>query len=252
YTPEGGSITFTSEGIEQRSAGRVHLRFTVADSGYGMSKDYIEDIFNPFSRESSENNRKIQGTGLGMAITKNIVDLMGGTITVESELNMGSIFTVELDLSVAGYFEKNISVSVQDVKESETSIAGLNVLVAEDNEVNAELLGELMSMEGVSCDFAVDGREALDKFASSREDEYDVIYLDIRMPVMDGYEAARRIRACGHPRAKVIPIIAMTANAFDEDIKLSMQAGMNAHISKPIDMEKLKTVTNKLISDAKT
>ena len=128
------------------------------------------------------------------------------------------------------------------------SIAGMNVLVAEDNEVNAELLGELMSMEGVSCDFAANGKEALDKFAGSPKDEYDIIYMDIRMPVMDGYEAARRIRACGHPRAEVIPIIAMTANAFDEDISRSMQAGMNAHISKPIDMEKLKAVTNKLVS----
>lgn len=248
YTPEGGNISFTSEGTEQRSAGRVHLRFIVADNGYGMNKEYIAEIFNPFSRESSEKNREIQGTGLGMAITKSIVDLMGGTITVESELNKGSVFTVELDLSAAGYSEKNVPISVQDTKESDMSIAGMNVLVAEDNEVNAELLGELMSMEGVSCDFAANGKEALDKFAGSPKDEYDIIYMDIRMPVMDGYEAARRIRACGHPRAEVIPIIAMTANAFDEDISRSMQAGMNAHISKPIDMEKLKAVTNKLVS----
>ena len=349
-----------------------------------MSPDFVKTIFEPFSREEKAATKKIQGTGLGMAITKNIVDLMGGVVTVDSEVGKGSTFTVELELAIAqsvpdddDFWQKHnvtrvlvvddeedvckdikelmadtgvdieyrlngmdavkavtqsvkdkkdfhivlldwkmpemdgletarrirekvgrdlpimvlTSYSFEDIEEEareagidmflskpffvsnfrravmkikndgaeadiepqneNVSIAGLKVLAAEDNEINAEILTELLEIEDVKCDIASDGKEALEKFENSKPGQYDMIFMDVQMPVMNGYEATRAIRACKHKDAKSIPIIAMTANAFDDDVKAALDAGMNAHLAKPIDMDKLKQIISKLSENIK-
>ena len=380
YTPAGGSIGLVIEEMEQNVHRHAHLRFVVKDNGLGMSEEFVQTIFQPFSREQTNAKKEIQGTGLGMAITKNIVDLMGGTISVESKQGVGSVFTVELELAVAEEMddddfwqrhnitrvlvvddEEDIFLNVKElmegtgvdisyavsgmraiemVNESRTennnfnvilldwkmpemngietakrireivgteipilvltsynfeeiedeakqagidfflpkpffmsnfrravehvrgtrgsdetasasdtdavSLNGLKVLAAEDNEINAEILTELLSDEGVVCDIAHNGREALEMFEKSEPGQYDIIFMDVQMPVMNGYEATRAIRACAHENAKTIPILAMTANAFDEDVKSALDSGMNAHMSKPIDIDKLKITVAKM------
>ena len=376
YTQEGGNISIGVEAMEQNVHKHAHIKFTVKDDGMGMSEDFVKTIFDPFTREETTLTNKIQGTGLGMAITKNIVDLMGGTITVESQLGKGSLFTVELELATVeteeededfwlhhnitralvvddeeeicidikelmdgtgveisyaldGYkavemvneacdkkqdyhivlldwkmpglngietaklirqkvgkdvpilvltsydfseieeeakaagidfflakpfFVSNFRRAVSQLKDSDKvenivaeekekegiSIAGMRILAAEDNEINAEILVDLLEMEDVSCDIAENGKVALEKFENSAPGTYDVILMDVQMPVMNGHEATRAIRASAHEQAKTIPILAMTANAFDDDVKMALDAGMNAHMAKPIDIEKLK------------
>lgn len=380
YTPEGGKIDFTVEAKESGIYNHVRLKFIVSDNGFGMSEEFMHVIFEPFSREQTAATREIQGTGLGMTITKNIVDLMGGTISVESKLGEGSTFTVELELAISdrrgtddeAFWKKhniykvlvvddeediclNVRALMQDTgvkvdyaldgykaiemvseqydlhsmfdivlldwkmpgldgvetaqrirakvgndlpimiltsynfedieeeakkagidlflpkpffvsnfrnavtklkqcvdegiaikEESDVSLEGLHVLAAEDNEINAEILQELLDCEGVACDIVSDGKEALDTFAACKKGTYDFIFMDVQMPVMNGYEATRAIRACGHEEAGTIPIIAMTANAFDEDVKAALDSGMNAHLAKPIDMNKLKKIIAQL------
>ena len=249
YTQPEGTICLSAEGMESAIRRHVHLRFVVADNGYGMSDNFVKTIFEPFSRESTESTREIQGTGLGMAITKNIVDLMGGTIFVESAPGQGSTFTVNLELQVPEEKQEEGTV----IRESdggaavELSMKGLHILAAEDNALNAEILTELLGMEGAECELAVNGQEAVEKFRNSVPGEFDLIFMDIQMPVMDGYEATRCIRACNHPDAGKIPIIAMTANAFEEDVRKALEAGMNAHTAKPVGVEKLKTIVAKLM-----
>ncbi|MCH5162851.1 MAG: response regulator [Clostridiales bacterium] len=378
YTQPGGAIKMNVELLKQKVSNHAHLRFTVEDNGIGMSPEYLKTIFEPFSRETTDKTKGIQGTGLGMAITKNIVDLMGGTISVESEPGKGSKFTVELELAIATtipedenfwsrhnvtrvlviddeedvcmeikelmsdtgveidyrlngkdgvkavedsvkngeeynivivdwkmpgmdgvetarrirekvgrelpimvltsfsfediendakdagidlflskpFFVSNFRRAITQIRADGTeaevepenediSIEGLSVLAAEDNEINVEILLELLEIEGVKCDVAFNGQEALEKFEASEPDKYDVIFMDVQMPVMDGHAAARAIRACSHKRAKTIPIIAMTANAFDDDVKAALESGMNAHLAKPIDMTKLKQLVAK-------
>ena len=379
YTPAGGKIDFTMESLDERIHKHVHLRFEVADNGIGMSEEFVKTVFEPFSREGGARTKEIQGTGLGMAITKNIVTLMGGTINVESELDKGSKFIVELELAIAddgtpsGDFwkENNVtrmlvvddeedvcmdicslmedtgvgvdyatrgSVAVEmaekaknehrdyhiilldwkmpemsgvetaklirekigqkvpimvltsysfdeieeeaknagidyfmpkpffvsnfrnaithiknqgkleqteDVSQA-TSLKGLKILAAEDNEINAEILTMLLEDEEATCDIAENGEVALQKFEAAEVGQYDMIFMDVQMPVMNGYEATRAIRKCSHPEAKTIPIIAMTANAFDDDVRAALDAGMNAHLAKPIDMVKLNEIVTKI------
>ncbi len=379
YTQDGGAIELKVETMKQVVHNHAHLLFTVTDNGIGMSEDYVKTIFEPFSREDNSASSKVQGTGLGMAITKNIVDLMGGVIEVESAPGKGSTFTVELELAIAEsmpddedfwkhhnvtrvlvvddeedvcmdikelmadtgvdveytltgeeavkavskavkdkndfhivlldwkmpgmdgletarrirekvgrdlpimvltsysfediekearaagidmflskpFFVSNFRRAVMKIKndgvdadiepqDENVSISGLNVLAAEDNEINAEILLELLEIENVRCEIAENGQIALEKFQSSKPGQYDMIFMDVQMPVMNGYDATRAIRACKHKNAKSIPIIAMTANAFDDDVKAALDAGMNAHLAKPIDMEKLKQIIAKL------
>ncbi len=385
YTPEGGQIALKVETMKQTVHNHAHLRFTVADNGIGMSEEYVKTIFEPFSRETTDKTKSIQGTGLGMAITKNIVDLMGGVITVDSEPGKGTTFTVELELEIAEsvpedadfwvhhnvtrvlvvddeedvcmdikelmagtgvdveyaitgqdaikavekatndkkdfhivlldwkmpsmdgvetarrirekvgrdlpimvltsysfddieaearaagidlfmskpFFVSNFKRAVMEIRSDgaaaevnpepeNMSLKGLKVLAAEDNEINAEILTELLDIEEVSCDIASNGQEAVDKFTASKVGQYDIIFMDIQMPVMNGYEAARAIRASKHKRAKTIPIIAMTANAFDDDVKAAIDSGMNAHLAKPIDMDKLKQLVIKILDETKS
>ena len=372
YTEKNGTISLTVEGYGNNGQ-TSHLRFIVSDNGQGMSREFIEKIFEPFSRETNSMTNKIQGTGLGMSITKSIIDLMGGTIDIQSELGKGSVFTVDLifsvpldenndnffadheitrvlveddeiditeniqsilsdaglecDAAIGGLesvdkatraYEDNNSYDViildwkmpdmdgvecvrrirkeigkdvpifvlssYDVSEIEDEakkagvdlflpkpfflsnfqrvldtyyqnkanteeegnnsddFSGVKILVAEDNEINAEIITELLDSIGIKCVIAEDGVEALRVFTEESPDEFDMIFMDIQMPIMDGYESARRIRASNNTRAKSIPIIAMTANAFEDDVKASMASGMNAHISKPIDFERLKSI----------
>ena len=372
YTEKNGTISFVVEGYGNNGQ-TCHLRFIVSDNGQGMSSEFVEKIFEPFSRETNSMTNKIQGTGLGMSITKSIIDLMGGTINIQSELGKGSVFTVDLIFSVpldenddnffadheitrvlVGDDEIDVTENIQsilsdaglecdaaigglesvdkatrayednnsydviildwkmpdmdgvecvrrirkeigkdvpifvlssyDVSEIEDEakkagvdlflpkpfflsnfqrvldtyyqnkanteeegnnsddFSGVKILVAEDNEINAEIITELLDSIGIKCVIAEDGLEALRVFTEESPDEFDMIFMDIQMPIMDGYESARRIRASNNTRAKSIPIIAMTANAFEDDVKASMASGMNAHISKPIDFERLKSI----------
>ena len=361
----------------------ARFRFIIEDNGIGMTKEYLETIFQPFSRETTDKTLGIQGTGLGMAITHNLVNLMGGTIQVESELNRGSKFTIELELrtkeqdtspdfwtrhgisrlliaddeedvclgiqnvmsgsgvevqyalggqaaiqmvqaaqqqgtgydlvlcdwqmpdisgieaarhirqivpstvpililtaydighlekegadaGINGYLQKpfflsNFKMAVSELMGGEAdkdenaadnagdALSGLHILAAEDNDLNAEILTELLEMSGASCDIAKNGQLALERFEQSAPGQYDLILMDVQMPVLNGYEATRAIRKCSHPEAKSIPIIAMTANAFSEDVKEALDAGMNRHVAKPIDMDHLSHTIRDLLSSS--
>lgn len=382
YTPEGGNIWFRIIGLKQRSTQFERIRIEVEDDGYGMTQEYLKTIFDAFTRAENSTTNKVQGTGLGMAITKNIVELMGGTIEVSSEVNKGSLFRVELEFRIPEgqvdklFWEQNgisrilfvgnnqqegksirmlmddISVTVdiaadvenalsllQDYKDTENgyqlalldaglsvmndvqisgqirnllpitapllfmadhdvenmdymeealqsgytgiltkpffvsalkekvmeiqaeeagenktseeeaddSLQGLHFLAAEDNEINAEILSEILSIEGASCEIVENGRLALERFENAGEGEFDAILMDVQMPVMNGYDATRAIRELERKDAKEIPIIAMTANAFAEDEREALNAGMNVHLAKPIDVELLKQVIKRYI-----
>ncbi|MCI9104948.1 MAG: response regulator [Lachnospiraceae bacterium] len=372
YTPEGGHITLTVQEMPQYTRQLAHFRFIVEDNGYGMSQEYTRKIFHAFTREEDSVTNKIQGTGLGMAITKNLLDLMGGKISVESEKGKGSVFTVELELHISeqaidhDFWQKhgitrllavddeevicqNIQMTmdgtgvkvdyvldgrsaVEKLKQSEQEehpyhivlldwkmpgmdgvevakqirqdmssnipililtsydwpeieekasaagvdaflpkpffltsfrqkvdsvlnhgqepepedseewsiLQGMHILVAEDNEINAEILGELLDMAGATCDICENGQLVVEAFEKSGAGQYQLILMDVQMPVMNGYEATRAIRDLGHSLSRTIPIIAMTANAFAEDIRDALEAGMNAHVAKPVDMAVLE------------
>ena len=371
YTPEGGHIWFRIIGLPQRSGQFEHIRIEVEDNGYGMTPEYLETVFDAFTRAENSTTNKVQGTGLGMAITKNIVELMGGTIQVASQIDKGSIFTVELELRIpdgqadrqfwrdsrifrilavdddeevcssvrmlmkdtgvevdtvlnggdavsrvreavdgengyqmilldwkmpgmdgawtareirqarpdipilfltaydgseveeeakqlgnAGVLAKPFFVSAFKEKivamrddcfheaapkiTEPDSLKGLRFLVAEDNDINAEILSELLDIEGAVCEIVENGQLAVARFSETEPGTFDAILMDVQMPVMNGYEAARAIRALGRADGEHIPIIAMTANAFAEDVRDALEAGMNAHVAKPIDMRLLK------------
>ncbi|MDE6891091.1 MAG: response regulator [Lachnospiraceae bacterium] len=380
YTPEGGNIWFRIIGLKQHSNQFEHIRIEVEDDGYGMTKEYLKTIFEAFTRAENSTTNKVQGTGLGMAITKNIVELMGGTIEVFSEIDQGSLFRVELELRipdeqsdknfwnkngisrilavdddreicrgiqilmkdtgvcvdsafggeeavgmiekagsegkdyqvilldwkmpgmngfetaekireisgsspailfltaydgeevleellhignagilakpffVSAFREKIMEMNTEKMEENEVSdkaeaksLEGLHLLAAEDNEINAEILQELLGIEGIKCEIVENGQLALERFSGSEEGEFDAILMDVQMPVMNGYQATKAIRGLQRRDAGSIPIIAMTANAFAEDVKEALEAGMNAHVAKPIDMELLKVTMNQYV-----
>ncbi len=366
YTQEGGKIWLRILGLKQRSGQYEHVRIEVEDNGYGMTPEYLEKIFDAFTRAENSTTNKVQGTGLGMAITKNVVELMGGTIEVSSKVGEGSLFRVELECRIPegqadrAFWEKsgivrlllvssgqetcenvrtlmgNLDITVDivpdvgtalqmagegtlpvadwntlgddpsraahclreglpaavpllfladydmagavedlrlentgvlvkpffvsacqqkliemhperqepacDESDEDSALKGLHFLAAEDNEINAEILSELLDIEGASCELVGNGRMAVERFAQSAPGEFDAILMDVQMPVMNGHDAAQAIRAMGRPDAAVIPIVAMTANAFAEDEKAALDAGMNAHIAKPLDIGMLKKV----------
>ena len=252
YTQEGGKIQFLVEECETKSSVYAKYRFLVSDNGMGMSADFKDTIFDAFTRAESSMTNKIQGTGLGMAITKNLVEAMGGTIDVESELSQGSCFEVLIDLRIA---EDRFVSSAEQAEKDEPAgnvLKGMRFLCAEDNELNAEILMELLKIEGAECTICENGKRVLEAFEQSAPGDYDMILMDVQMPVMNGYEATKAIRRSSHELAKTIPIIAMTANAFSEDIQHSLAAGMNAHVSKPVEMKVLEKTIRSIKSGGGT
>ncbi len=372
YTQEGGSIWFRIIGQKQRSSQYERIRIEVEDNGYGMTPEYLTTIFDAFTRAENSTTNKVQGTGLGMAITKSIVELMGGSIDVSSQMGKGSLFQVEVEFRIPEeqacrhFWEKNgiarvlvvenspealeniqvlleesgvqvdgvpsvvealrlleggaesqlalldleqpegehcpvgalrealpervplillagetapeldaapqlkntailpkpffVSALQEKIQElesglgdaaaeqtEENSLAGMRFLVAEDNEINAEILGELLQVEGATCEVTEDGRQVLERFQQAAPGEFDAILMDVQMPVMNGYDATRAIRALAREDARKLPIIAMTANAFAEDEKAALEAGMDAHVAKPIDIELLKRVIRQYV-----
>lgn len=240
YTQESGAIQFLIEECDTNSSVYAKYRFLVSDNGMGMSADFKDKIFDPFTRAESSVTNKIQGTGLGMAITRNLVEAMGGTINVDSELGRGSCFEVLIDLKIAE--DRTVALAAQAEKDEQDGniLQGMRFLCAEDNELNAEILKELLKIEGAECRIFENGEKVLEAFEQSDPGDYDMILMDVQMPVMNGYEATKAIRRSSHELAKTIPVIAMTANAFSEDIQRSLEAGMNAHVSKPIEMKVLE------------
>ena len=234
FTPDGGRITFRFKSFPLDD-NKVNLLFEVEDTGIGMKEDFMEYIWDAFTQAERRITANYNGTGLGLAITKRFVEMLGGTISVKSKENEGSIFTVKMVADMAVNVkekEDTIQVEARDLSE-------LKVLLVDDNELNLEIERESLEDEGITVITANDGKEALDLFLRSNPGDYDVILMDMMMPIMDGVETSKAIRAASHPNAKSIPIIAVTANAFKEDIEKSFAAGMNAHISKPINMEDL-------------
>ncbi len=236
YTPEGGKVDMIVEELPCDKEGWTTMRTTVADTGIGMSKEFLPHIFDEFSREQSSTKSKIQGTGLGMPIVKKLIDLMGGTITVDSELGKGTTFVVTVSHRIAPSPEEQRSTT--EVLEA-ADFKGKRLLLAEDNDLNAEIATEILSEVGFEIDRAEDGIICIDKLMNAPAGYYDAILMDIQMPNMDGYKAARTIRAMDDPSRNNIPIFAMTANAFEEDRLNALAAGMNGHLVKPIDIPKL-------------
>ena len=236
YTPPGGSVSLKAEELPGTQEGQRLYRFTVSDTGIGMSPEFLERIFLPFEREDTSMTGQTSGVGLGMAITHNIVQMMGGRIDVESRQGEGSRFTVLLPCSLAQEDPGDAGPARGEC----FSLNGLRLLLAEDNLLNMEIACELLGMEGAQITPAQNGQEAVDIFSSHPAGTFDAILMDIQMPVLDGYGAARAIRALPRPDAAAIPILAMTANAFEDDIIAAREAGMNGHIAKPVDMSRIK------------
>ena len=240
YTPCGGHIRFEVEELP-RNEHYAKYSFVVQDDGIGMSEAYQKTLFDPFTREERSGTNKVQGTGLGMAITKNIVDLMGGSISVESATGKGTRFEVVLEFPIDT--EADAVPKAQALPEEPEDISplcGMNFLCAEDNAINAEILELLLESKGAHCKIYPNGQEIVDAFVRVKPGDYDIILMDVQMPVMDGLEATRRIRSSENPLGRVIPILAMTANAFLEDMQKSKEAGMDEHLSKPVDIDALE------------
>ena len=240
YTPTGGHIRLELDELP-RNEHYARYRFVVQDDGIGMSEDYQKTLFEPFTREEKSGTNKVQGTGLGMAITKSVVDLMGGSISVESATDKGTRFEVVLEFPIDTEAD-----TVQEAQmlpeegEIASPLSGMKFLCAEDNAINAEILQMLLEASGASCTICSDGQEIVDTFAGVKPGDYDIILMDVQMPIMDGLEATRRIRSGENPLGKTIPILAMTANAFLEDMQKSKEAGMDEHLSKPVDIRALE------------
>lgn len=246
YTPAGGTICIEVQEMEQSSSSYAKLCFKVMDNGIGMSRKFLAKIYDSFTREERSVTNTIQGTGIGMSIVKSLVDLMGGSIDVESMQGKGTCFELILDFRIPEKTVTDCSKQKEEKEETDTSqLRGMHFLCAEDNELNAEILKELLHMEGAECVICPNGRTVVENFEKSAPGDYDMILMDVQMPVMNGYEATKAIRRGNHPLALTIPIVAMTANAFSEDVQKSLSAGMNAHISKPMDMKKLARVVQK-------
>lgn len=249
FTDAPGSVLFT---IEQTASYGDHssLKFYVRDTGIGMEKSFIPKIFDAFAQEDSGRSNKYGSTGLGMAITKNIIEQMNGSITVESQKGMGTKVTVVVPLTncKSQAADKDAGKAKQKAR---ASLEGKRILLAEDVSINAEIMQQVIEARGAKIDRAENGKIAVEMFQNSQEGHYDAILMDVRMPEMDGLEAASKIRALARPDAKKIPIVALTANAFDEDVQRSLQAGMNAHLSKPVEPEDLYKTLEELIWQAR-
>lgn len=235
YNRPGGSINTIVQDMGCEN-GICTYRWIISDTGIGMSQDFLEHIFEPFAQEKEGARSNYQGTGLGMAIVKKIIDLMGGTISVTSKLGEGSTFVITIPFEMA---EAPSKAPEQNV-DTQISIQGCHLMLVEDNELNAEIAQTLLEDQGAIITVVEDGRQALDLFQEKPQGTFEAILMDIMMPVMNGLDATRAIRKLERPDAETIPIIAMTANAFDEDVRKCLDAGMNAHLAKPLDMKLVK------------
>ncbi len=236
FTPDGGTVWLRAKELPPREAAHVRYRFTVQDTGIGIREEFMNHLFEPFIR--SDRVAKMEGTGLGLSITKGLVKLMGGEIRVSSKLEQGTTFEVELEFE-----ETEDAGELQSSQDSEVmaegDLSGYHFLLVEDNEINSEILGEVLQMWGATFTLKSDGLQAVHAFQASAPGTYDAIFMDVQMPVMNGYDAARAIRRLDHPDAKSIIILAMTANAFAEDVQAALDAGMDGHVSKPVEMKLL-------------
>ncbi|MDD6805213.1 MAG: ATP-binding protein [Clostridiales bacterium] len=244
FTEDGGTISFDAKYLPGEDEHHVKVSYRIADTGIGMTESFLEHIFDEFSQEDNGARTQYKGTGLGMAITKRYVDLMGGTIVVQSKKGEGSVFTVELVLETT----EESKVQKRDLSPNKVDLRGVKVLLAEDNDLNAEIAMVQLEERGIVVTRVDDGDKVVDTFAINPPGTYDMIFMDIMMPTMNGYEATQAIRSLAdRPDAVRIPIVAMTANAFAEDVQASMDAGMNGHLSKPIAMEEVeKTIARNL------
>jgi signal transduction histidine kinase len=247
FTPENGEVVFSVEELPSIKENLIPYRFTIRDNGIGISAENIKNIFSPFTRDNLDTVRQTEGSGLGLAITKNLVEAQAGTIKVESKVGKGSVFSIEL------YFPADIEAEPAKLSESDQTACtarfdGLHALVAEDNQINLEIACTILEQWGLTVDTATDGAAALQKFKDSPEGGLNIIYMDIQMPVMNGYESAKAIRACNRSDAAAIPIVAMTANAFSEDVERARAVGMNAHVAKPIDPDEVHRITAELLN----
>lgn len=254
YTPDGGLLTLSVSEKSCDREGRGCYEFVFADNGMGMSEDYVRRIFEPFSRADDERVDKIQGTGLGMAITRSIVQMMEGDIQVESRLGEGTRFTVTvyLKLQENGAGDEGTGMDSSGGDESLAGIesldfSGRRALLVEDNDLNREIAMEILKTTGLAVEEAVDGKEAVQQVSQHGDGYYDIIFMDVRMPRMNGYDATCAIRAMGLPYCKTVPIVAMTADAFAEDVRAAKNAGMNEHVSKPLNFKHLGMVMRKLL-----
>ena len=240
FTPDGGTITFEARCQEKGGDGYINMHYRISDTGIGMSEEFTKEVFEEFAQEDSDVRTQYHGAGLGMAIVKKYIDMMGGTILVHSKKHEGTTFTVDIPLEIT---DKECNKSDTGFSEK-VNLTGVNVLLVEDNELNAEIATVQLEEFGIKVERAVDGRNAVEIFRNHPEGTFDVILMDIMMPEMNGYEATKAIRAMNdRPDGKTIPIIAMTANSFAEDVQASLNAGMNTHLSKPIMMDEvIKTI----------
>ena len=265
YTPEGGKISLVITEKGEEEDGRVWLEFVISDNGIGMSQEFLPKLFEVFTQEDAGARTQARGSGLGMAIVQNLVAMMQGTIEVESEQGRGSVFTVCLPFSPAGTKQQETeSWEVHLDGESDSwetgdrilkrlnyadsdSLAGFRILLVEDNELNMEIMIEILQEKKAIVETAENGQVAVDKFLASAEGYYDLVLMDIKMPKLNGYEAAEQIRACGREDAQTVPIIALSADAFSEDVQKSLAVGMNSHVAKPVDFSILNREIRKYI-----
>ena len=246
FTPEHGTISLSVQQLDNGE--HANYKFVISDTGIGMSPEFLERIYEPYAREMRFSDRQASGTGLGMSITKNLVAQMGGEIQAESTPGVGSTFTVILPLAAG---QESAGTMKPSEEGGSFSMEGLRILLAEDNEINMEITTELLSVQGVEVTQAWNGREAVKRFQEREPFSFDAILMDMQMPVMGGCEAARQIRSLERPDAAAVPIIAVTANAFSEDLATTTAAGMNAHIAKPIDFTILRQTLEKVLPSYK-
>jgi CheY-like chemotaxis protein/nitrogen-specific signal transduction histidine kinase len=243
YTPRGGSVWYDVHYMDEKD-GRAMFRFTIKDNGIGMSKEFQKKMFDSFTQEHQD-DKTVEGTGLGLYIVKRYVDLMHGRIEVESELGKGTTFVVYLSSEI-----KHVSDTAQN-KNGNYNFTGNRILLTEDNSFNQEIAKTLLEMKGATVEIAENGVAAVERFQNSAEGYYDAVLMDIHMPVMNGFEATKAIRGMSRNDAKKVPIIAMTADAYDQDVKNCMDAGMNSHVAKPIDPEYLYHELDALLGSQK-
>ena len=245
YTHSGGEVRMTVKEEPSEIEGYARFVATVSDTGIGMSKEYLPTIFDDFTRESTYTENKINGTGLGMSIVKKLVEMLNGTITVDSEIGKGTTFTITIEHQIAD--EKKLLKEKEQEENEEYNFEGRRILLAEDNELNAEIAIEILSAVGFKVERAEDGKVCVQMLKDAEAGYYDIILMDIQMPVMNGYEATRAIRSMKDKSRSKIPIIALTANAFEEDRKNAIKAGMNGHLAKPIEIDKLMATLRQVL-----